>query len=289
MRTTSKVTVLCLCSTLLLALVAIVAIVIPTVSAQATPSDVPQVIRFHGGGYDDAGALAVDAGGNLYLAGSIEREGSPITFAVTKMSPSGNVQWTSHYSGSAGGLGGMADAVAVDPAGNVYVAGLIGDGVIFNTNWDYLLVKLGPDGAERWARRYNGPGNGFDRATEVAVGPAGGVYVSGLSYGQNHDWATLKYTSNGTLAWERRETGPGAGDDRVADMTLSPSGVLVVAGSTTTEDGLTSNAETITYDPAGIVLWRRQWTDTATSHEAPGDLDVDAAGRIAVTGTTAAN
>jgi hypothetical protein len=30
--------------------------------------------------------------------------------------------------------------------------GLRRDGVIFNTNYDYLVVKLGPDGALQWER-----------------------------------------------------------------------------------------------------------------------------------------
>jgi hypothetical protein len=70
-------------------------------------------------------------------------------------------------------------------------------------------------------------------------------------------------------------------------MALLPDGNLVVAGVTqNTGDGLTNDAETVAYDPDGTVVWRARWTDTAISHELVSDLDVDAAGRIAITGTT---
>jgi hypothetical protein len=259
-------------------------------AARADVSSEPAVIRFDGGAYDTVGDLAVDADGNLYLAGAIERPSNPISFAATKLGPGGGVLWTTHYSGSVGGVGGSADAIALDAAGNVYVAGIIGDGVMFNTNWDYLVVKLGPDGAEQWARRYDGPARGFDRVVAVAVDAAGSVYVTGFSYGQNYDWATLKFTADGTLAWERRHAGPGSADDRVADMVASPSGGIVLTGSIqSTGDGLTNDVETLFYDSLGTVVWQARWTDTSTSHEVPTDLDVDGAGRIALTGTTAAN
>jgi hypothetical protein len=259
-------------------------------AARADLASEPDVIRFDGGSYDTAGDLAVDAEGNVYLAGAIERSSNPISFAATKLGPGGGVLWTTHYSGSVGGVGGSADAIALDAAGNVYVAGIIGDGVMFNTNWDYLVVKIGPDGAELWARRYDGPARGFDRAVAVAVDAAGSVYVTGFSYGQNHDWATLKFTADGTLAWERRHAGPGSADDRVADMVALPTGGIVVTGSIQpTGDGLTNDVETLSYDSFGTIVWQTRWTDTSTTHEVPFDLDVDGAGRIAITGTTAAN
>jgi len=71
----------------------------------------------------------------------------------------------------------------VDAAGYVYAAGYTGDGVIFNTNYDYLVVKFGPDGMQRWAQRYDGPGVNTDFAEQVVVDAAGNVYATGFSYG----------------------------------------------------------------------------------------------------------
>ena len=261
----------------------------PAVAAAQTP----QLIRFDGGGYDRAGTIAVDGAGNSYLGGAVD-EGDPgSSFAVIKLGPDGGVRWSARYNGSRGGVGGQANAVAVDDAGNVYAAGYVGDGVIFNTNYDYLVVKFGPDGTQQWAQRYDGPGANSDFAEQVVVDAAGNVYATGFSYGADfdYDWATLKFAADGTVLWERRLDAPGPSDDRAADMALLPGGNVVVSGVTQPggEQYPDNDAETVAYNPQGTIVWQARWSDTAISHEFVFDLDVDASGRIAITGTTQEN
>ena len=50
-----------------------------------------------------------------------------------------------------------------------------------------------------------------------------------------------------------------------------------------------NDAETVVYDPQGTIVWQARWSDTAAGHEFVFDLDVDASGRIAITGTTQEN
>ena len=231
--------------------------------------------------------------GNGYLAGAVDEGGAGSLFAVVKLGPDGATRWTARYDGSRGGVGGQANAVAVDAAGNVYAAGYIGDGVIFNTNYDYLVVKFGPDGTQRWAQRYDGPGVNSDFAEQVVVDAAGNVYATGFSYGADfdYDWATLKFAADGSLRWERRLDAPGRSDDRAADMALLPDGNVVVSGVTQPggEQFPDNDAETVAYDAQGTIVWQARWSDTAASHEFVFDLDVDASGRIAITGTTQEN
>jgi Fibronectin type III domain len=259
----------------------------------AAAGETPQLIRFHGGGYDRAGAITADSSGNSYLGGAVETTDGSSPFAVVKLGPDGTVRWTARYNGSRGGVGGQPKAVAVDAGGNVYAAGYVHDGVIFNQNYDYLVVKFGPDGAQRWAQRYNGPGNYDDFATQLAVDAAGNVHVTGFSYGADfdYDWATLKFAADGTLRWERRLDAPGRSDDRAADMALLPDGNIIVSGVTQPggEQFPDNDAETVAYDPQGTIVWQARWSDTAASHEFVFDLDVDASGRIAITGTTQEN
>ena len=250
----------------------------------------PQVLRFHGGAYDRAGAIVADGSGNSYVGGSVESRDGASSFAVVKLGPDGATRWTARYDGSRGGVGGQANAVAVDVAGNVYAAGYIGDGVMFNTNYDYLVVKFGPDGTQRWAQRYDGPGVNSEFAEQVVADAAGNVYATGFSYGADfdYDWATLKFAADGTLLWERRLDAPGRSDDRAADMALLPGGNIVVSGVTQPggEQFPDNDVETVVYDPQGTTVWQARWSETAVSHEMVFDLDVDASGRIAVTGTT---
>jgi hypothetical protein len=261
-----------------------------TAPAAASVAVDAKIIRFDGSRYDRAGAIAVDGRGHLVLAGSVESNRSTNSFAVANVTRRGETLWTAHYDGSLGGAGGQANAVALDGDGNIYAAGYIHNGEIFSQNYDYLVVSFEPDGDQRWAVRYDGPGGGADIASRIAVDDAGTAYVTGNSYGRGFDWATLKLAPDGTRQWLRRHSGTGSADDWVADMALSPTGQLVLAGTTRrTGDGLTGDVETLTYGSDGTIEWRRRWTATPTSHEVPADLDVDGQGRIAVTGTTAAD
>ena len=62
-----------------------------------------------------------------------------------------------------------------------------------------------PQVSQEWVRRYNGPGNGVDMATSVAVDGSGNVLVTGGSHiGSGYDNATIKYNSAGEEQWIKR-------------------------------------------------------------------------------------
>jgi hypothetical protein len=246
----------------------------------------PQVIRFNDGKFDRASAITADGAGNFYVAGYSERSGTQQTFTVVKHNAQGNTEWVARYNGSAGGIGGAAQAVHVDVLGNVYAAGYVYDGTIVGNKLDYLVVKLNAGGALQWARRFNGPGNNFDQATEVVTDAGGNVYVSGFSFGQNADWATLKFAPDGTQLWERRVSSTGEGsEDRPIDMALTAEGNLVLTGIEQNGSGLSEmDVRTLSYDPDGNILWQALFSETAVSHEFPLDFDLDAEGNICITG-----
>ncbi len=106
--------------------------------------------------------------------------------------------WVARYNGS---LNDYARSMAVDALGNVYVTGESSSGGQ-NGNYDYATIKYDVYGAQLWAARYNGPGNGNDYAQGVVVDWSGNVYVTGYSDGASagYDYATIKYATSATLA-----------------------------------------------------------------------------------------
>lgn len=247
----------------------------------------PQVLRYNGGRYDRAGAMAVDAVGAFYVGGSVELGSSQPGFAAMKVDGAGNRVWRTNYSGSAGGALGQASAVAVDPAGNVYAGGYVNVG-FQSTITDALIVKFDANGVEQWARRFNGPGGGPDGVTRIAVDVLGNAYVSGDSYGTGMDWVTWKYAPDGTLLWTRRQSGSGNFDDRVVASGLDAQGDLVVTGITkNTGDSITNDVTTVKYRPDGAIVWSRTFSGTAVTDDLVFDMAIDAAGSIYLAGAIA--
>ena len=135
--------------------------------------------------------------------------------------------WVARYNGL-GGSSDEAHAIAVDKNGNVYVAGWS----IGSDYADYATIKYAPNGDTLWVRQYNGPGNSFDAAYDLAVDDSGNIYVTGRSSGSGSflDFATIRYESNGDTAWVKRYNGPGNSNDYVYALAVDGSGNVYVAG-----------------------------------------------------------
>jgi uncharacterized delta-60 repeat protein len=98
------------------------------------------VARYNGqgnsGGY--ACAIAVDPEGNIYVTGSSHGGGSTYyDYATVKYDPSGNELWAARYNGPENDQD-IAEAIALDPEGNVYVTGY---SCSSNTGSDYATIK----------------------------------------------------------------------------------------------------------------------------------------------------
>ncbi len=189
------------------------------------------VRRYNGPGnaIDRGYALAVDDSGNVYVTGVSEGSGTSYDYATIKYSPTGDTLWVGRYNGPSDSSD-EAYALALDNTGNVYVTGISrGSG----TSWDYVTIKYSPAGDTLWVRRYNGPGNSYDKANALAVDDSGNVYVSGVSEGSGTSWdyATVKYSPTGDTLWVRRYNGPGNSDDQAFALALDGGGNLYVTGN----------------------------------------------------------
>jgi hypothetical protein len=175
------------------------------------------------------GALAVGDSGYVYTAGSIYGDGGDFNYATVKYRPDGDTAWLRRYNGP-GDYSDLAEDIAVDDSGNVYVTGSIWG---IETSQDYATIKYDPHGNEQWVRRYNGPGNSSDMAFALALDDSGNIYVTG---GSNHDviqadYATIKYDPNGNELWVQRYDGPANYGDHGMAIAVDSSNNVYVTGA----------------------------------------------------------
>jgi hypothetical protein len=152
-----------------------------------------------GRGDDRAYGIAVDAAGAAYVAGSTTSANFPVRGAyqsklaggrnafVLKLAAAGNTLVYSTYLGGNGA--DIANGVAIDAAGNAYVAGDTTSTSFPATAFqktirgapDGFVAKLSADGSQLVYSTYLG-GNGEDHLNAIAVDASGSAVVTGSTY-----------------------------------------------------------------------------------------------------------
>lgn len=152
------------------------------------------VARYDGASnwYDVAKAVAVDTDDNVVVSGYSYAQFLDYDYATIKYNSAGDQLWIQRYNGFSNG-DDRAHSMALDADNNIYVTGYTSSYLYVI---DYTTVKYNSSGAIQWVKSYNGPGDGEDAATAIALDSAGGVHVSGYSQGDSldYDFATVKYS-----------------------------------------------------------------------------------------------
>jgi hypothetical protein len=152
-----------------------------------------QFIKREGGASgEQAISIAVDASGNIYIAGTfsgtttfgfstITAAGSNDIF-VAKYGSLGNFVWLQNGGGS---YSDSAKSLALDNSGNVYVTGNFEVASIFNGNTiiskgelDIFVIKYDTGGIFQWIQRLGG--NYIDSPTSIIVSSSGNIFLTGL-------------------------------------------------------------------------------------------------------------
>ena len=194
-------------------------------------------------------------------------------------------EWVARYNGPAND-DDRSFSLVVDDSKNVYVTGR-STGI--GTETDYATIKYKESGTPLWEARYNGPGNGIDDASSIAVDKEGNVYVTGGSTGKGtgRDYATIKYNSAGVLQWVVRYNGTGSSNDMASSIALDKEGNVYVTGRSIGA-GTGVDYATIKYNSAGVRQWVRRYNGPANSYDNANSIAVDGSGNVYVTGESAA-
>jgi hypothetical protein len=200
--------------------------------------------------------------------------------------PAASAQTVS-YSTSIYGPGGISanlgngvyitKSLAVDAAGNAFVAGSSG------STFDFLTTKLSPSGAILWQKSFAGAAGGSDAALAVAVDSSGNAVVTGSSANASGigDIKTIKYAPDGTVAWERLYDG--GRDDAAYGVVVDGANNIYIAGESINTAG-NADIRVVKYSADGTLAWAKSfdfgWDDYVS------DIAVTAAGDVAVSGVS---
>jgi hypothetical protein len=167
-------------------------------------------------------ASAMDSDGNVYVTGwsAVVPNSSayPYEARTIKYDRSGNVVWSHGYPNDPTKPDCEPWGIALDPWGNVYVAGHVSGAF----GVDCLLLKYPHDyqqgDAPEWARTYDGA-VGHDQNWCIAVDSDGFIYVTGYSVQinagiQSQDIITIKYDGQGNAVWTRLYNSPASSNEQ---------------------------------------------------------------------------
>ena len=246
---------------------------------------------------DIAWAVALGPGGEAYVVGQTEgtlpgqRSAGGLDAFVRKYDPSGSELWTRQFGGAGADV---AAGVAVDDAGNIYVAGTTSSALAEEPkSFDAYVRRYDAGGNEGWTRQFGTAGG--DNARDVTVDETNRLLVAGSTegalpgqvWGKGFDAFVASFDTDGRTLWIRQFGS--AGDDFGVAVAADGAGNVFVAGSAgETLSGRPSaggrTAFLRQYDPAGVVLWTDQF-DTGAADDA-WDVAVASQGTAYLVGAT---
>ena len=182
-----------------------------------------------GNGPDEVTAIWVDGSQNVYVTGFGKSQDAGNDFLTIKYDPNGVLTWSAVYNYDVANAYDQPNSIALDQEGNVIVTGQSDSDPGPLTKDDYLTIKYSSTGSQVWIQRYNGLGDGTDRAVKVVTDNNNNIYVTGRSYnGSFDDYVTIKYNAAGTQQWLKY--GDRNFTDRATAMAIDANANIYVTG-----------------------------------------------------------
>ncbi len=213
--------------------------------------------------------VAVDAGGNSYLAGYVQ---DPDNYLLThyfllKNNSGGALQWISYF--PVADSFDVGTAVVADNNGNVYVTGQRYDTAcnictVTIPHSYAFTIKYNAAGSVVWLNRYDGPVATNQKPAEIAIDAKSFAYTTGIetkynsSTGRSDQWMiTQKINATGQTVWVKKIT-----DGQGKAVTVDNAGAVIATGAYT-PDGVyqLNNLITVKYKPNGDTAWYRKFAE----------------------------
>lgn len=253
--------------------------VLPGGSGLAWPA---KTVDFNGA-EDQAAAVAVDGNDDIIVTGYVHNGINFDIHTVKYRGSDGAKLWQHTFNGTGSG-DDFAKAITVDAYNNIYVGGTMRGPAAKD---DIVIIKYvpggpNPDGTPTWVTSYNGPDDGHDRLSAIAVG-LDGIAVTGESQNAalNFDFVVVKFALDKQKAWEKRYSD--AGNGKGLDVALDGSGNVIATGYIDTGAG--RDRYTVKYPSAeGPFVWEKI-RDLGSEDEGRA-LWLDSSGNVYVTGSS---
>lgn len=259
-----------------------------------------------------ARAVAIDASGNIYVAGDTAGNiGGQTNYAggstdafVAKYDANGNLLWT-RLLGTTGDDG--AYGIAADASGNVYVTGNTTGSFATFTNaggTDIFVAAFDTNGTSLWVKQFGTAKDdhagaiALDRAHSalyVAGGTKGGLNGNSnadttATAGTTNDLFVMKFDTSGSALWTK-QFGTAQDDDAHGVATDSAGNVYLTGYTSGSLDGTTTTSNPdiflVKYDATGARQWTKQLGSTQTDNA--NAVTVAGDGSVFLAGDTAGN
>lgn len=172
---------------------------------------------------DEAWEVAVDqTTGDIYVAGDLGVLSDGTEMTLVKYSPAGVQQWIRMLGGSAG-MSDYGRDLALDPQGNVVLAGTLWEDVPeFMTR--ITIAKYDPAGLLLWTDQYVDETFSSTGTNDVVVDAFGAAYVAGYiqrpGSGYDTDYIVAKWDPAGEQAWVETYAGEDGAPDEARAVTV---------------------------------------------------------------------
>jgi len=227
---------------------------------------------------DDVGRfIETDPAGNIFVTGTSESSSRDIV--TIKYDASGQVLWDARYDGP-DHMNDEPSGLAVDPEGNVYVAG---NSEMSDSGEDIILIKYSASGQQKWSKSYSSPGDYPEDAQDIFVDKGGHAYVTGsTNVSGTNKFITLKYAPTGEREWAAK-FGYGYGGGAYS-VDVDSSGNVYVSGDVHSPKS-SYDIVTVKYNAKGKIVWSAVYSSVSEhSFDNGRAVALDPSGAVIVAG-----